>query len=116
MLHPTPELAAALVTGVAVDTLLQALGLAIFRPGPDGYFARNGLPVGWLLCVAVSCAIGVVYILGIHWLVPLAVWVVAALAVFKLPLRQTIRLLIFLALVRFGVALLFAGAAGAAAR
>ncbi len=111
MLQPTPELAAALITGVAVDTLLQALGLVIFRPGPDGYFARNGLPIGWLLCLAVSCAMGVVYILDIGILVPLLVWVVAALAGFKLPLRQTIKLLIFLALVRWGLAILFAGAA-----
>lgn len=108
MLQPTPELAAALVTGVALDTLVQALGLAIFRPGPDGYFARNGLPVGFLLCLAVSCAMGVVYILNAGTFVPLLVWLAAALAVFRLPVRQTIFLLIFLALVRLGIVMLFA--------
>lgn len=108
MLQPTPELAAALVTGVAVDTLLQALGLALFRPGPDGYFARNGLPLGFVLCLAVSCAMGVVYILNIGMFVPLIVWLVAALAVFRLPFRQTIFLLIFLALVRLAIVMLFA--------
>lgn len=110
MLNPTPELAAALVTGVALDTLVQALGLALFRPGPDGYFARNGRPVGWLLCLAVGCAMGVVYIWNVHTLAPLLVWLVAALAVFRLPLRQTIKLLIFLGLVRLGIVLLFAAA------
>jgi hypothetical protein len=77
---------------VAFNALTLGVLLALFRPGEAGYFARNGHPSGWAVCVAVSAGFAALSLLDVTVLVSVVAWWAVALLVFRLTVRQTIKL------------------------
>lgn len=111
MLQMTPELSATLAVGALAHTVVQLVGLAVFRPGPNGYFAANGSAVAVLLCTSISCGMAVLTVVSGTPLLGLAIWVKIAHFVYRLDFRQTVKLFLFMAFAQLGA--MFAAAAEA---
>ena len=92
---------------ITLNTVMLGGLLALFRPGPNGYFSGYGTGVGWLLCFGASVGFAALALIQAPALISIAIWFMVALTVFGLTFRQALKLniaqgLIYLTLV-FGV-------------
>jgi hypothetical protein len=89
MLGFTDPIVDAFVVG---NTIVLAVLLALFRPGPHGYFAQYGFFGGLALCFGASGLFMALGVFEVPLIVSIVVWFAVALAVFRLTARQAIQM------------------------
>ncbi|MCE9567782.1 MAG: hypothetical protein K8U57_37765 [Planctomycetes bacterium] len=107
-----PATLLALAGLLLVNTLVLGGGVALFRPGETGYFASYGYFAGWAICFGISFGFIALELIRIPFFFLMIAWWAAALMLFQLTIRQTLKLNIAQGVIYLAILFAFAALLG----